>query len=110
MGRGRFVPSCPLKGLTGPLWHFGIGALIRLNPLTPIMAQVDPDARTVKVRLKGELARELQAFADENGLALSSALRLLVSEALRARQQDAADDHERRKRTSQMFRQQIGGS
>tara|TARA_B100001287_G_scaffold172843_1_gene145537 strand:+ start:6471 stop:6695 length:225 start_codon:yes stop_codon:yes gene_type:complete len=74
------------------------------------MAQVDPDAKTVKIRLKGELAKELQTFAEENGLALSSAIRLLVSEALRARQQEAIDDNERRKRTSEMFRRQIGGN
>jgi len=74
------------------------------------MAQVDPDAKTVKIRLKGELAKELQIFAEENGLALSSAIRLLVSEALRARQQEAIDDNERRKRTSEMFRRQIGGN
>ena len=74
------------------------------------MAQVDPDAKTVKIRLKGELAKELKTFAEENGLALSSAIRLLVSEALRARQQEAIDDNERRKRTSEMFRRQIGGN
>ena len=110
MERGHFVPSCPFVGQKGIFCPFGSVALIRLNPLAPFMAKVDPDAKTVKVRLKGELATELQAFADENGLALSSALRLLVSEALRARQQEAADDHERRKRTSEMFRRQIGGN
>ena len=109
-GRGQFVPYCPLMGHKGIFCPRTIVALIRLNPLALFMAEVDPDAKTVKVRLKGELATELQAFAEENGLGLSSALRLLVSEALRARHLEAADENDRRRRTSEMFRRQIGGN